>query len=44
MTKKAMREIGAFARVIHPHKYGSGCTVFSLQNSGIEPTSGKVEI
>jgi hypothetical protein len=44
VTKKAMRGIGAFARVNHPHKYGSGCTVFSLQNSGIEPTSGKVEI
>jgi hypothetical protein len=31
MTKKAMREIKAFRRVEHPHKYGSGCTVFSLQ-------------
>jgi len=32
LTKKAAREIGAFARVNHPHKYGAGCTVFSLQN------------
>jgi hypothetical protein len=31
MTAKAMREIKAFRRVEHPHKYGSGCTVFSLQ-------------
>jgi hypothetical protein len=41
LTKKAMREIGAFARVNHPHKYSSGCTVFSLQNIGIDPTSGQ---
>jgi len=32
MTKKALREIGAFIRVNHSHKYGAGCTVFSLQN------------
>ena len=36
LTKKATREIGVFARVNHPHKYGAGCTVFSLQNAGLD--------
>lgn len=35
LTKKAEREIGAFSRVNHPHKYGASCTVFSLQNNRI---------
>lgn len=33
LTKTATHEIGAFARVNHPHCYGEGCTVFSLQNA-----------
>ena len=35
LTKRATREIGAFARVNHPHQYGEGCTVFSLQNNAV---------
>lgn len=31
LTKKAIRDIGAFVRVPQPHKYGEGVTIFSLQ-------------
>ena len=32
LSKRAIKEIGRFKRIQHPHNYGSGVEVFSLQN------------